>query len=300
MRTDTVPIRSPRTVRFALAATGSVLTLVAGVACSGGGTEPEADRPARPDQSGTPIAFGDLEAVERPELASLLDEAGVEGTFVLHDVREGSVTVVGAEQARERVVPASTFKLPNTLIALETGVVSDLDEVVSDGGEDELSLRESLPTPDVSLHQEVAERIGHDRMSTWVDRFDYGNRKVGEDGEPGRFWVDGPLEITAVEQTTFLAALARADLPVEVEHQEALREMLEIERGGDHTLYGRTGLGAEADSVPGWWVGWVENGDDLHTFALRLDEDTDPGLRESLGRDFLVELDVLPPSAAGA
>ncbi|WP_067606674.1 penicillin-binding transpeptidase domain-containing protein [Nocardiopsis listeri] len=302
MRIDTATIRSPRTARFALAATGSVLTLVAGIACSGGEAEPEVDRPDRPGQSGTPIAFGDLEAVERPELASLLDEAGTEGTFVLHDVREASVVVVDAEQARERAVPASTFKLPNTLIALETGVVSDLDEVVSDGGEDELSLRESLPTPDVSLHQEVAERIGYDRMSTWVDRFDYGNRKVGEDGELDRFWVDGPLEITAVEQTTFLAALVRADLPVEVGHQEALREMLEIERGDDYALYGRTGLGAEADPVPGWWVGWVENGDDLHTFALRLDmdEDTDPELRESLGRDFLVELDVLPPSAAGA
>lgn len=303
MRIDTDPARALRTPRRALVATGSALVLLAGAACAGGEGEPRPERADRAVQSdGTPVAFGDLEAVERPDLASLFEEAGVEGTFVLHDVREGSAVVVGADEARERAVPASTFKLPNTLIALETGVVTDIDEVVSPEDDEDLSLREALPTSDVSVHHEVAERIGYDRMSTWVDRFDYGNRTVGEDGELDRFWVEGPMEISAVEQATFLAALARADLPVQVEHQEALRELVELERTDDYALYGRTGLGAETDPAPGWWVGWVESGDDLHTFALRLDmaEDTDAELRESLGRDFLVELDALPPSAAGA
>ncbi|MBR8741141.1 class D beta-lactamase [Nocardiopsis sp. MG754419] len=299
MRTDTDPARSPRTRNHALVA-GSVLTLLTGVACGGAEEEPPPG-PGRVD-SGTPVAFGDLEAVERSDLAGHFEQAGVDGTFVLYDVRDRSAVVVGADQARERAVPASTFKLPHTLIALQTGVVSDIDEVVSPEGEEEMSLREALPTADVPVHYEVAERIGHDRMSTWVDRFDYGNRKVGEDGDLGRFWVEGPLEISAVEQATFLAELARAELPVDVEHQEALRELVAVEETEDYSLYGRTGLGVEADPAPGWWVGWVENGDDLHTFALRLDvvEESDADVRESLGRDFLAELDVLPAEAAGA
>ena len=297
MRTDTEPApRSPR-ARNRFRAAGGALLLLVGVAC--GGVEEETPDPERGD-TGDPVAFGDLEAVERDDLASLFEDAGVDGTFVLYDVRAGSAVVVGVEQARERAVPASTFKLPNTLISLETGVVSDIDEVVSPEGEEEASLREALPTTDVSVHHEVAHRIGYDRMSTWVDRFDYGNRQVGQDGELGRFWVEGPLEISAVEQATFLAALARAELPVEVEHQEALQELVAMEEGSGYRLFGRTGLGAQAEPAPGWWVGWVESDQDLHTFALRLnvEQDGDVELRESLGRDFLVELDVLPAEAA--
>lgn len=272
--------------------------MLAGVAC--GGAEEEEGPVAERGESGTPVALGDLEAVERDDLSSLFADAGVDGTFVLYDVREGSAVLVGVDQARERAVPASTFKLPNTLIALETGVVADIDEVVSPEGEEESSLREALPTTDVTVHHEVAHRIGYDRMSTWVDRFDYGNRHVGEDGELGRFWVEGPLEISAVEQATFLAALARSELPVDVAHQEELQELVALEEGNGYRLFGRTGLGTEADPSPGWWVGWVEGEDGLYTFALRLnvEQDGDADLRESLGRDFLVELDVLPAEAA--
>lgn len=299
MRTDTEPVPGAAKARNHVLAVSGALLLLAGVAC--GGAEEEGEPAAERGDTGTPVALGDLEAVERDDLSSIFTDAGVDGTFVLYDVHAGSAVLVGAEQARERAVPASTFKLPNTLIALETRVVSDIDEVVFAEGEGDSSLREALPTTDVTVHHEIAHRIGYDRMSTWVDRFDYGNRQVGEDGEPGRFWVEGPLEISAVEQATFLAALARSELPVDVEHQEALQESVALEEGDGYRLFGRTGLGAEADPSPGWWVGWVEVEDGLYTFALRLDveQEGDADLRESLGRDFLVELDALPAAAAG-
>ncbi|WP_017589176.1 penicillin-binding transpeptidase domain-containing protein [Nocardiopsis ganjiahuensis] len=296
MRTDTEhapgrPGRAPG--RFAVGAVGCAITLFAGTACGGA----EEDSGAAQGTVGSPVQLGDVQTVEREDLEAVFAEAGVSGTFVLFDAGDRSAVVVNPEGARERAVPASTFKLPNTLIALQTGEVADVDEAVSTASGEELSLREALPATDVPVHQEVADRIGFDRMSTWVDRFDYGNRQLGEEGDMDRFWLEGPLEISALEQATFVAELAREELPVDVEHQQAVRELLRVEEGADHQLFGRTGLGVNVDPVPGWWVGWVEHGDELHTFALRLEieEEGDADLRESLGRELLVALEVLPP-----
>lgn len=296
MRTDTehAPGRPGRVPgRFAVGAAGCAITLLTGAACGGTEEDPESSQ----GSVGDPVELGDVQTVERADLEAVFAEAGVNGTFVLFDAGDRSGVVVNLEEARERAVPASTFKLPNTLIALQTGEVSDVDEVISPDSGEELSLREALPTTDVPVHQEVADRIGFEQMSTWVDRFDYGNRKVGEEGATDRFWLEGPLEISALEQATFVAELARAELPVDVEHQHAVRDLLAMEEGPDYQLFGRTGLGVNVDPVPGWWVGWVEHGNELHTFALRLEieEEGDADLRESLGRELLVALEVLPP-----
>ncbi|GAB3737034.1 penicillin-binding transpeptidase domain-containing protein [Nocardiopsis nanhaiensis] len=295
--TEHAPGRTARARGLTLAA-GCAFTLVAGIACGGAEDETEPDD----GLAGNPVELGDVQTVEREDLASVFEDAGVNGTFVLFDAGDSSAVVVNLDEADERAVPASTFKLPNTLIALQTGAVESIDEVVAPEGEDELSLREALPTTDVPVHQEVADRIGFDRMSTWVDRFDYGNRQVGDEDVMDRFWLDGPLEISAMEQSTFISELARTELPVDVEHQEALHELLAMEEGYGYQLFGRTGLGADVDPVPGWWVGWVEGEDDLHTFALRLEveEDSDVALREELGRELLVELEILPPEALEA
>jgi beta-lactamase class D len=295
VRTDTehAPVRRGRAPGFlAVGAAGCALTLLVGTAC--GGTEEES-APAQ-GTVGKPIELGDVQTVEREDLEAVFAEAGVRGTFVLFDTDDRSAVVVNPEGARERAVPASTFKLPNTLIALQAGEVSDVDEVISPETGEELSLRQALPTVDVPVHQEVADRIGFERMSTWVDRFDYGNRQVGEDGAMDRFWLEGPLEISALEQATFVAALAREELPVDIEHQRAVRDLLRVEEGADHQLFGRTGLGVDVDPVPGWWVGWVERGDEMHTFALRMEveEESDADLREPLGRALLVALEILP------
>jgi beta-lactamase class D len=46
------------------------------------------------------------------------------GTFVLFDAQSGRTLCHNPQRARTRYLPASTFKIPNTLIALEAGVAS--------------------------------------------------------------------------------------------------------------------------------------------------------------------------------
>ncbi len=292
-RGPTLVRRPVRGARGGLAAAG-VLTVMAGLACSADGSDPnEMENSADVSQMGR----GDVPTEERDDLEAVFDEAGVQGTFVLHDVHSGTSTVVGADLARERVVPGPTFELANSLVALETGAVADVDEEIeNDGSGGAVSLREALPDSDVAVQRELADRVGADALHTWVDRFDYGNRAVDEQNEDGHDWLEGPLEISAMEQTVFLAGLARAELPVGHEHQEALHEVVLREQGEDYSLYATEGWSAEADPSPGWWIGWVDNGEGLHTFALRLDadEETQMQQREPLGRELLDQLGVLP------
>ncbi|WP_017570085.1 penicillin-binding transpeptidase domain-containing protein [Nocardiopsis halotolerans] len=290
-------------------AAGCVLALVTGTGCAVGDGGPGGPAEGGADTGPPPLVRGDVAAVERADLEAVFTDAGIGGTFVLHDARANTVTVVGPEEARERAVPGSTFRIPHTLIGLQTGTVEDVDEVLpgasprAAGRERATTLRDAFPDESPRAYRELARGIGHDRLAAWVDLLDYGNRSVGGADAMDRFWSEGPLEISAMEQALFLARLARTELPADTGHQRALHEIATVEEGDGHTLYAVAGTGA--DPAPGWWVGWVEYGEELHAFALRVEPGRDAGTEEGgtgpraeLGRELLVELAALPPEAA--
>lgn len=298
--------RAEAPARRVRAATAAVLALAAITACATAAQEPgesarSEDGPVRP-------VGVELEMTERTDLEAVFERAGVSGGFVLYDVIGGAMTAVDLARVEEQRVPASTFKLPHTLIALQTGAVEDEHEVLPYGGEpqrvreweQDMSLSEALPASNVPVYQEAARRVGHERMGTWVDRLDYGNRRIGEADGLDRFWLDGPLAISPREQTEFLAELARQELPVDTGHQALVRELARQEAGADHELFGKTGWSDSTDPGTGWWVGWVERGEDLYAFALVLDVETadEAGLRVPLGQELLAELDVIPAEDA--
>lgn len=201
-------------------------------------------------------------------------------------------------------MPASTFKIAHSIIALETAVVRDENEVVPYGGrpqpftawEKDMSIREAVPASNAAIFREIARRIGPERMQEWLDRLGYGNRRIGPVID--RFWLDGPLEISPVEQTRFLSLLAQRKLAVSVSTQQTVTDILELERTPEHVLYGKTGWRFDAQPQLGWWVGWVERGDRSYTFALNIDiaTDADADKRIPLGRELLTRLNVLPPA----
>src|SRR5262245_46624638 len=148
----------------------------------------------------------ELKVQEAPSLGTIFEEHHVQGTFVLLDAGTGQFTVHNSIRAAKRFIPASTFKIPNTLIGLETGAVKSVDEVLPYGGkpqpfpdwEHDMGLREAIRLSAVPIYQELARRVGLERMNEWVARLNYGNATIGT--EVDRFWLSGPLEISAMEQ----------------------------------------------------------------------------------------------------
>ncbi|MEB3302884.1 MAG: penicillin-binding transpeptidase domain-containing protein, partial [Cyanobacteriota bacterium] len=157
---------------------------------------------------------------EQPAVAALFREAGVEGTFVLLDERSGELRGYNRSRAEQRFSPASTFKIANALIGLSLGAVASVDERIPYTGDPQplmpewlqpMGLRGAMAVSNVPIYQELARRIGLQRMGQAIQRLGYGNAQIGSDVTT--FWLRGPLAISAVEQTTFLSRLAHQSLP---------------------------------------------------------------------------------------
>ncbi|PPD26121.1 MAG: class D beta-lactamase [Hyphomicrobium sp.] len=211
------------------------------------------------------------------ELETELKRQGVVGTFAHLDLKTDRLTMAHAARAGERMIPASTFKIANSLIAIETGVVADEREVFRWNGqprsfkawEQDMTLRQAIPASNVPVFQQIARRVGLNQYREWLDKLEYGNGLVGDAVET--FWLDGPLKISAVEQTSFLAALALGQLPISKRSQDLVKDMLRVETRTGRTLYAKSGWCFSTQPQIGWWVGWVEAPDRVDTFALNMD-----------------------------
>ena len=239
---------------------------------------------------------------ESPEVDELFNNAAVNGTFVLYDVT--AQKYVGHNEARSgvRFLPASTFKIPNSLIGLSVGAVRSVDEVLPYKGPSQpfikawakdMGLREAISLSNVPIYQELARRIGLDRMRENIVRMDYGNKEVGTSVDS--FWLSGPLKISAVEQALFLAKLAQGTLPFPPEAQKSVREITLLEQGDDWKLYGKTGWQNAPGQGVGWWVGWVEKDGHIYAYALNIDilNETNKNKRVKLGKSSLKALGIM-------
>lgn len=232
---------------------------------------------------------------------------GVEGTFVLHDAKANRVHVHDGERARQRFLPASTFKIASALIGLETGAVRDEHEVFRwdgkakrfDAWERDHTLPSAMRESVVWVFQEIARRVGRPAMGEWLDRLEYGNRDMT--GGVDLFWLQGGLRISALEQVEFLRRLAGGTLPVGVRSRRIVREALVAERCGDAVIRAKTGTAMAAKDGIAWWVGWVERGGEpVACFALnyRTFDATPRQARFEIGHAILEEAGVIPKARA--
>jgi beta-lactamase class D len=248
----------------------------------------------------------------RPDLGAAFAREGVHGTIAVIDERNGSFMVSDAERAAMRLPPASTFKIPHALFALEAGVVADeFQRFAWDGTRHGIAgwnrdqdLRSSMRDSVVWVYQGFARAIGEPRERDFLQRADYGNADAS--GGVDRFWLDGGLRISAIEQLRFLRRLHRNALPFAVAHQRLVKDIIVVEAGHDWILRAKSGWATSATTPDdgrqvGWWVGWVEHRDGAVFFALNIDMPNaaaDLPKRERIARAILRELGALPGDAA--
>ena len=214
--------------------------------------------------------------------------------------------VYDAERAHRRYLPASTFKIPNSLVALELGVVRDERQrfpyswpktEITTWNRDH-TFATALKYSVVPVYQQIARQVGEARYRDWLTRLDYGN------GDPGggidHFWLDGDLRISAVEQIAFLSRLATLRLPLSERSQRIVHAMLVIEANPCYVLRAKTGLlGVSATrrvEPVGWYVGWVETDTATHVFAMNIDikRPAEAAARQRVAKAVLVRAGVIP------
>ena len=235
-----------------------------------------------------------------------------DATFVVLGGETGGTIRFNSARAREGFLPASTFKIPNTLIALESGVADGPEFALEWDGEvpeegfwteawsQDHTLASAMSGSVVWFYRELARRIGADRMEPYLERFQYGNATVGDD--PDGFWLGGDLRISAEEQVRFLRDLYEGNLEVSEDVVEVLKDLIVLEDGAQYRISGKTGTSTvTAGRELAWLVGWVETpGERVSYFALNMEgeevwERWGPlEVRLDLARTLLREVGALP------
>jgi len=225
------------------------------------------------------IAMSDRTVVTRDDWSRPLTDSGREGTFVLAQTGGGSDTIQVAvpERATEPFRPASTFKILNALIILETNTLPDVDTVIPwDGVTREFevwnqdhSLRTAMEASAVWVFQDLARQVGEERMAELVAAAAYGNAATGDSIDT--FWLEGELRTSAIDQLDFLEGLALDQLPFDPDHQAAVRDILVVEEGPGWSIHYKTGTALRSDSALGWLVGIVDTQESQWVFAYNVD-----------------------------
>ncbi len=209
-----------------------------------------------------------VDVAQNIDFARHFRELGFEGSILIYDLNNDRIAQHNPQRNGTAFLPASTFKILNSLIALETGVISDEIAVLTWDGiqrkipewNRDLNMREAIQLSAIWFYQVLARRVGHEQMQKWVTQARYGNQKIGGKDDIDKFWLEGELRITPQEQIQFLRRLYNNDLPFSKRSLSIVKDIMLMEQTPDYTIRGKTGWIGFVDNVTpkiGWYVGYA-------------------------------------------
>ena len=206
------------------------------------------------------------------EVEEVFKKYKVEGTIVIESLNKKKIHIYNDKRASELFSPASTFKIPHSLIALNEGIVKKDSVIVWDkkireyeSWNKDQTLLTAFKSSCVWCYQEFASKIGVEKYKKYLKELNYGNKKIGDDVT--RFWLDESLEITTFEQIKFLKRFYTNNLPFKIEDINLLKEIMIDEKNENYIIRAETGW----EWKYGWYVGYVETKDDVWFFSTNID-----------------------------
>jgi beta-lactamase class D len=209
------------------------------------------------------------------QLENIFKDKNIDGTIVIESLNTKRIFIHNDKRAEIHLSPASTFKIPHTLIALNEGVVSTDSLILwdkTDKGMKEWNKNQTLHSAFkvscVWCYKEFASKISLEKYKNYLKELDYGNKTIGENVDD--FWLDGSLKITTFEQIKFLKRLYKNDLPFKIEDMNTLKQIMIEEKNEDFKLSAKSGWSTRFESESGWYIGYVETKDDVWFFATNI------------------------------
>jgi len=203
----------------------------------------------------------------------IFEKYKINGTFILKNLSNNQLTIYNKKRSDSSYLPASTFKILNSMIALQTSAIKSVDDTIKWDGKDkgwklwnkDQTMRTAMPISCVWFYQDLARRIGKEKMQKWINKVNYGNRKIEK--EIDNFWLEGDLRISANEQISFIEKLINNELPFDKQIQETVKEIMITDKNKTYTIHSKTGWTKNI----GWNVGYVETKQGKWIFAMNMD-----------------------------
>lgn len=207
----------------------------------------------------------------------ILDSANVRGAILIYDLQANTYYSNEYHWAKTKRLPASTFKIPHSIIGLETALLEDDSTMfywdkkprTFASWEQDLSLKNAFHYSCVPCYQELARKIGLKRMKEQLAKLNFGQMQV-DSSNLDLFWLEGNSKISQFEQIDFLKRFYQDQLPITARTKEIMSRMMIITQQEDETLRGKTGWAMRNGDNNGWFVGYLENKDKTYFFATNI------------------------------
>jgi beta-lactamase class D len=225
----------------------------------------------------TLISGARISRADDSELAELFQERGLVGTTIISSLDGKTEYIHNTVRSENRFVPASTFKILNTLIVLKEVAVRDEKEVIKWDRKDkgyaewnrDQTIETAFPASCVWFYQKLARRIGREKYITHFRKIGYGNEKASP--EVTSFWLEGDLAISAREQVIFLKKLFEESLPYCNNAMRLVKSLMIVQETPDFIIRAKTGWAMRTDPQQGWYVGYVETKGQVWFFATNFE-----------------------------
>jgi len=221
-----------------------------------------------------------IPASAQTDLQKPFRDCGFAGSITIFDYKQGKWITSDSTDSRFETVPASTFKIPNLLIALETGVIqNEMDTVGWIGSIDttlygyrpstykDMTVKHAFQASAGWVFMELAKKIGRQRYEKMLRDIGYGNAEVSDEAD---FWNFGPLMVSPRGQVEMLVDIYERKLPFSGRNFDILKDVMVTEQTDDYTIRSKTGWGVQDDNDIGWWVGYLQRKDNVYFFATRI------------------------------
>ena len=236
----------------------------------------------KPSENQTEANQEETQRVIKPEFQALIDSANLDGAILIFDEESKTYFSNDFGWSERGQLPASTFKIPNGIIALETGVVENDSVLFAWNGEErafkvweqDLIFRDAFQVSCLPCFQEIARNIGVERMKAYLEKLDYGIIKF-DSLTIDNFWVQGESRINQFEQIDFLRRFYHSELPISERTETLMKSIMVIEKNENYRISGKTGWSFSEENNNGWFVGYMESEGKVLFFATNL-EPKDP------------------------
>ncbi len=220
----------------------------------------------------------------RSNFKKYFDECQVDGSIAIYDNANQTWILSDTIGTKREVLPASTFKVINMLIALETGVIKDENEIVKWPGKTDtikygyrpsiyhnMSVKEAFEVSAGWAFVELSKKIGKERYRSYLTKCRYGNLDLSQ-SDPD-FWTYGKFAISPINQVTFLKELYDGTLPFSKRNIAIVKRVMLTEQKQSYSIRSKTGWTRQDGINTGWWIGYLTTKDNVYFFATRLLQD---------------------------